>query len=505
MAYPFADRYLNQFPKDKTNQAMQFVSLVAGTIAAVLGIATLFDPELFLGFEVTPGRTAFFYLSVSMGIFATARNAVPDDNEVHEPVLHLFEVIEYTHYCPVRWRKHLHSNNVRNEFSALYQMKVLIFLEEILSLVVAPLILWRNSGRQAKEVIDFFRQYTVHVDGLGPLCHHAVFEFRKRKNAEDDDVGAAKATASNSHTNTNNNTNTNTDPGTRPHHTPTTTKDLLRDEYYGPNTNRDEKMALSQYYFMQRLGNYDQQQASGRLYRRGYQHAQQYQHVPLPPSFPPLSPLREAAAPMAAVGTARRRALPGSDGEVGNGGGMTAAAESSTKTQRRSPSPRQSLLLDLAHARRPRKQVARDPGRRGHEGRRSATTAETRRRGADVDGEGEHGDGTTPVEFERGVSDMTSSRLIEQDRSLADSWKRDGEIGLGDDDFDDDDVTIEEGGRKTRKGQANRNGEKGVGDDDDDDDHDERGRGNGVLGLLVEYSKAHADGRGARRGSRIAS
>ena len=153
--------------------------------------------------------------------------------------------------------------------------------------------------------------------------------------------------------------------------------------------------------------------------------------------------------------------------------------------------------------------MARDPGRRGREGRRSGATAETRRaggrRGADVDEEMRHDDGSTPAEFERGVSDMTSSRLIEQDRSLADSWKRDGEIGLGDDDFDDDDVTIEEGGRKTRKGQANRNGEKGVGDDDDDDDHDERGRGNGVLGLLVEYSKAHADGRGARRGSRIAS
>lgn len=192
MAYPFADRYLNQFPKDKMNQALSFVSLITGTIAAVLGIATLLDPELFLGFEITPGRTAFFYLSISMGIFAAARNAVPDDSEVHEPVLHLFEVIEYTHYYPQRWKKQLHSNNVRVEFSALYQMKVLIFLEEILSLVVAPFILWRNSGDQSKQIIDFFRQFTVHVDGLGDLCNHAVFDFRKRKNLEDDD--AAKDT-----------------------------------------------------------------------------------------------------------------------------------------------------------------------------------------------------------------------------------------------------------------------------------------------------------------------
>ncbi|KAF2152623.1 APG9-domain-containing protein, partial [Myriangium duriaei CBS 260.36] len=223
MAYPFADRYLAQFPRDKTIQLMHFVSLIAGTVAAVLGIASLLDPELFLGFEVTPNRTAFFYLTISMTVFATARGAIPDDSEVHEPVLHLFEVIEYTHYAPQRWRNNFHTPAVRAEFSALYQMKVLIFLEEILSLIAAPFILWRNAGRPSAAIIDFFRQNTVHVDGLGGLCNHAVFEFRKRNKPEDDDA---------------------IDPA----------RDL-RDEYFGVLQGggaaaKDQKMAQSQYYFM---------------------------------------------------------------------------------------------------------------------------------------------------------------------------------------------------------------------------------------------------------------
>ncbi|KAF2227805.1 autophagy protein Apg9-domain-containing protein, partial [Elsinoe ampelina] len=252
MSYPFADRYLAQFPRDKTIQFLQFVSLVAGTVAAVLGIATLLDPELFLGFEVTSNRTAVFYLSVSMAIFAAARGAVPDDAEVHEPVLHLFEVIEYTHYAPQRWRNKYHTPAVRDEFAAMYQVKVLVFLEEILSLVAAPFILWKNAGKPSAAVIDFFRQNTVHVDGLGGLCNHAVFEFRKRNRPEDDDADGEVGD--------------------------------LREEYFGGTggggVKGDNKMAQSQYYFMQRLGRYDRSQAE--RYHRRLQGAQ------MPPTFPAL-------------------------------------------------------------------------------------------------------------------------------------------------------------------------------------------------------------------------
>ncbi|KAG9831037.1 APG9-domain-containing protein, partial [Aureobasidium melanogenum] len=63
-AHPMAAAYLDQFPRDKTHQFLQFVSLVSGTLAGLLTIATLWDSELFLGFEITPGRTAFFYVSI---------------------------------------------------------------------------------------------------------------------------------------------------------------------------------------------------------------------------------------------------------------------------------------------------------------------------------------------------------------------------------------------------------------------------------------------------------
>lgn len=184
-AYPFANEYLKQFPKDKTDQICRFVAFVSGAIAAVLTLATLFDPALFLDFEITPGRTAVFWLTLMVGIFGVANGALPEESDIHDPVFHLKEVLLFMGTMPSHWKQRLHSNEVRAEFSAMYQMKIVIFLEEILSLVVAPLILWRNSLHNCERVIDFFREHTVHVEGLGHQCNFAVFGFKKDPNSED--------------------------------------------------------------------------------------------------------------------------------------------------------------------------------------------------------------------------------------------------------------------------------------------------------------------------------
>lgn len=406
MAYAFADRYLNQFPKDKTNQTLQFVSLVTGTIAAVLGIATLLDPELFLGFEVTPGRTAFFYISICMGVFAAARGAVPDDTEVHEPVMHLLEVISYTHYCPSHWERQLHSNDVRVEFSGLYQMKVLIYLEEIMSLLIAPFILWRNANERAARIIDFFRDHTVHIDGLGHVCTEAHFNFSKPKRKLASGAGTGAAAGEN-------------------------VKDVegLRADYFGT---KDDKMAKSQYYFMQRLGQYDQQQASR-------YHHRPYHGIQMPPTFPPLSPLKER--------------------EPGHHKGATNTYSSDVRPVQMG-SPQQSILLDVPFASPPLPPIR---GLHPRDSRHPRARTERLPR-----------DQRQPQQQQQDpdeIHEMTTSRLIEEDSSLADSWKtftaRDDpdEAGSGD-------VT---GARKGRiGGEAEKRGN------------------NGVLGLLAEYSKAHA-------------
>lgn len=246
-SYPFAIEYLKQFPKDKTDQVCRFVAFVSGAFAGVLALATLFDSELFLGFEISEGRTTVFWLSVMVGIFSVAHGVLPDDTESHDPVLHLKEVLLYIHYMPVHWKDRLHSNEVRAEFSVLYQNKILIFLEEVLSLVLSPIILYRNSNSRCERIIDFFRETTIAVEGVGHQCNFAVFNFKKHQNVIENPTTALQE------------------------------PDGLRDDYFGL---RDDKLAASVHNFAQYYSAYNKRQG-GRRPLHGYQR---------PPEWPPLSP-----------------------------------------------------------------------------------------------------------------------------------------------------------------------------------------------------------------------
>ncbi|KAK3172209.1 hypothetical protein Dsin_033142 [Dipteronia sinensis] len=182
MSHPFAMRYINQFPKDKTVQAARFVALVSGAIVSILGVATILDQENFLSFEITPGRTTIFYLGVFGTIWAIARGLLPDDNMVYDSSFSMEEVIDFTHYRPAHWEGRLHTIEVKTDFEKLYQMQIAIFIEELLSMVFTPFVLWFSLPKCSDQIIDFFREFTVHVDGVGYICSFAEFNFKKPGN-----------------------------------------------------------------------------------------------------------------------------------------------------------------------------------------------------------------------------------------------------------------------------------------------------------------------------------
>ncbi|KAG8994151.1 autophagy protein atg9 [Tulasnella sp. JGI-2019a] len=181
-SYPVAGEYIDQFPKEKTALVMRFVAFVAGSFASVLAVATLLDPDIFLHFEVTPHRTVLFYLGLFGSVLAVARGMVPDSHRVFDPELLMREVISHTHYMPTEWKAQLHSQKVHIDFGQLFEMKVTIFAQELISVVLTPFILWYSLPPCAPAIVDFFREFTVHVDGLGYVCSFAVFDFKRHGN-----------------------------------------------------------------------------------------------------------------------------------------------------------------------------------------------------------------------------------------------------------------------------------------------------------------------------------
>ncbi|KAI5854091.1 APG9-domain-containing protein [Durotheca rogersii] len=179
MSYPFAKHYIDQFPKKKTESAARAVQFFAGALIAVLAIVGFSDPEMFVDFDLFPGMNALAFVALLTTVWAVARGMISEENDVFDPEYAMQSVIEYTHYQPDQWKGRLHSYEVKADFSELYKSRIIIFLEEILGVLVTPLVLFFSLPKCSDQIIDFFREFTIHVDGLGYVCSFAVFDFQK--------------------------------------------------------------------------------------------------------------------------------------------------------------------------------------------------------------------------------------------------------------------------------------------------------------------------------------
>jgi autophagy-related protein 9 len=214
-SYPLASMYIGQFPNEKMTIIMRFVheflfssttpdklfsfvAFIASSFAAVLLLASVIDPDL-LHFEITPHRTVLFYVGVFGSVLAVARGMIPEDNRVFDPELLMTEVIQYTHYMPDEWKEELHSKKVspnfstvelnhnvsqqvHQEFGELFAMKIPVFVQEIVSVLTTPFILWFSLPPCAPAIVDFFHDFTVWIPGRGYICSFAEFDFKRHGN-----------------------------------------------------------------------------------------------------------------------------------------------------------------------------------------------------------------------------------------------------------------------------------------------------------------------------------
>ena len=61
-----------------------------------------------------------------------------------------------------------------------------MFFTELLSVLLTPWILFFSLPPCSAAIIDFFREFTLHVDGIGYVCSFAVFDFERHGTVKTD-------------------------------------------------------------------------------------------------------------------------------------------------------------------------------------------------------------------------------------------------------------------------------------------------------------------------------
>ncbi|NXR93353.1 ATG9A protein, partial [Hypocryptadius cinnamomeus] len=104
------------------------------------------------------------------------RSFIPDEHAVWCPEQLLQRVLAHVHYLPEHWQGRAGRAETRAEMAQLFQYKAVFILEELLSPLVTPLILI--------FAVDFFRNFTVEVAGVGDICSFAQLDVRHHGNPQ---------------------------------------------------------------------------------------------------------------------------------------------------------------------------------------------------------------------------------------------------------------------------------------------------------------------------------
>ncbi|XP_050772798.1 autophagy-related protein 9A isoform X1 [Gopherus flavomarginatus] len=171
--YKPASKYMNCFISPLLTIVAKNVAFFAGSILAVLIALTIYDEDVL---AVEHVLTTVTLLGVGVTI---CRSFIPDQHLVFCPEQLLRVILAHIHYMPDHWQANAHRYETRDEFSQLFQYKAAFILEELLSPIVTPLILIFCLRPKSLEIIDFFRNFTVEVVGVGDTCSFAQMDVRQ--------------------------------------------------------------------------------------------------------------------------------------------------------------------------------------------------------------------------------------------------------------------------------------------------------------------------------------
>ncbi|KAG8236438.1 hypothetical protein J437_LFUL016965 [Ladona fulva] len=172
-AYRPASKYMAIFTSPIMTVIAKNVTFFAGAQMAVLILLSVYDEDVL---TVEHVLTAITVLGV---IVAISRAFIPDENMVWCPESLMTAVLAHTHYLPDGWRGRAHTSTVRSQFSQLFQYKAVYLLEELLSPLLTPFILCFHIRKRALDIVDFYRNFTVEVVGVGDVCSFAQMDVRR--------------------------------------------------------------------------------------------------------------------------------------------------------------------------------------------------------------------------------------------------------------------------------------------------------------------------------------
>ncbi len=177
-AYKPANRYMELFVSPLSVVLAQNAAFVAGAPLAILIVLTVWDEDVLAVEHVLAVMTVLSFIVIA------SRSLIPDENLVFTPESRLTVVMAHIHYFPDTWRGRAHTHGVMGEVGELFPYTFAYMVQELVSPIVTPFILFFCLRPRAAQIVDFFKNFTVEVQGVGDICSFAQMDVRRHGNAD---------------------------------------------------------------------------------------------------------------------------------------------------------------------------------------------------------------------------------------------------------------------------------------------------------------------------------
>lgn len=156
----------------------RFAIFTFGGFGVFLGMLAIWDED------VIQVEHVLLIITVLIGIAAAAHACIPDENLIWCPEQLMKNILCHAHYLKPEWRGFAHTSKVLREFEDFFQLKAFYFINEIFSPFLTFFVLMFGLRPRSTEIVDFLRNFTVSVIGVGDVCSFAQMEIRKHGNPE---------------------------------------------------------------------------------------------------------------------------------------------------------------------------------------------------------------------------------------------------------------------------------------------------------------------------------
>ena len=188
-SYQAAEEYLKLFGHSDVLKALgRVVVFVSGSLGAVLFVLAAMNDAILLHVKIADWNLLWYAgmvgvaYSIGKAMLPIEESVVPGKvvrNLYADADAALLRLATHTHSYPEVWKNRGADPATYQAVSSMFQYKAKLFAMEVLSVMVAPVVLCVSLANCAERICEFVLLTKEEITGAGEVCGFATFDFDK--------------------------------------------------------------------------------------------------------------------------------------------------------------------------------------------------------------------------------------------------------------------------------------------------------------------------------------